>query len=458
MRILLLTHFFPPNHLGGTEVLTSSLATGLLAAGYDVHVVCGEDWDTAPSANIQATEDVYRDIPVRRLHFNWTQAPNIFRYLYHNPNVEHYLSDWFEHTQFDVLHITSCASLSASVIPVARKFHIPILLTATDYSFLCWRNTLLRGDGSLCDGAQQPWDCARCVMGNSKMYRALSIFPESLTAPFLKALAQYPAITRHTGLKGMLGDWDERVAYLHHTLKQVDLIVTASRLLQKLYVRAGVPNNKIMYSTYGLDTSWAKGYETKKTSHDLRLGFIGQILPIKGPDILIRAMRSLPPNLPIQLKIYGDLAKSPRYGRQLHELAQGDTRIHFLGTFENNKMGAVLSDIDVLVVPSIWYDFPLVIPSALATKTPVIATRLAGMDELVEHNVNGLLFERGDVDGLAKQIKRLLDEPDLWKRLRANIASVKTVEEMTREYQSLYNRLRESPVEPIQEYADEPIH
>ena len=456
MRILLLTHFFPPNHLGGTEVLTSSLATGLLVAGHDVHVVCGEDWDTAPSANIQATEDVYRGIPVRRLHFNWTQAPNVFRYLYHNPNVERYLSDWFEQTQFDVLHITSCASLSASVIPVARKFHIPILLTATDYSFVCWRNTLLRGDGSLCDGTQQSWDCARCVMGNSKIYRALSIFPESLTTRFLKTLTQYPAITRHTGLKGMLGDWDERVAYLQHSLKQVTLIVTASRLLQTLYIRSGVPTDKILYSTYGLDTSWAHEYETKKATQDLRLGFIGQILPIKGPDILIRAMRALPPDSSVQLKIYGDLAKSPRYGRQLHELAQGDARIHFLGTFENNKMGEVLSDIDVLVVPSIWYDFPLVIPSALATKTPVIATRLAGMNELVEHNVNGLLFERGDVAGLAMQIKRLLNEPDLWKRLRAGIVSVKTVEEMTQEYLSLYRQLTRTPVALIQEYTNEP--
>jgi len=66
MRILLVTHFFPPNHLGGTEVLTQGLAQALQAKGHTVQVICAEAWETAPSYTIQYTDDIVQGIPVRR--------------------------------------------------------------------------------------------------------------------------------------------------------------------------------------------------------------------------------------------------------------------------------------------------------------------------------------------------------------------------------------------------------
>jgi glycosyltransferase involved in cell wall biosynthesis len=122
-------------------------------------------------------------------------------------------------------------------------------------------------------------------------------------------------------------------------------------------------------------------------------------------------------------------------------MAVGDPRIRFLGTFDNARMGEVLAGIDVLAVPSIWYDFPLVIPSALATKTPVLATNLPGMNELIVHGKNGLLFDRYDWQGLAHQITRLVEEPELLDELRKNIEPVKTTDEMGSEYVDLYRLL-----------------
>ena len=108
----------------------------------------------------------------------------------------------------------------------------------------------------------------------------------------------------------------------------------------------------------------------------------------------------------------------------------------------------MLSGIDVLVVPSVWYDFPLVIPSAFATKTPVVATNLPGMNEWVRHEVDGLLFERHDAVGLASGIRRLLDEPGLLDRLRANIPPVKTLEEYAAESVDLYASLSKRSQQP----------
>jgi glycosyltransferase involved in cell wall biosynthesis len=442
MRILLVTHFFPPGHVGGTEDLTRGLAQSLQAAGHTVNVICAEDWTTAPSHWIRATDEIVQGIPVRRLHFNWTKAPDVFGYLYNNPEVAEHFRKFCAQVRPDIVHITSCYTLSASIIGVARELGLPILLSATDFWLLCARNTLLRSDGTLCAGPESPWQCARCELAEAKLYRwPRAVLPEKAVEALVLTAGRFPWFTRQRGVRGMLGNWADRLAFLASASRQVDHIVTASRLLQTLLVKAGLPPERVEVSAYGLDTRWAQGYETKTPSDTLRLGFIGQVVPMKGPDLLLKALAHLGPAAPVQVKIYGDLDKDPDYGASLRRLADGDPRVSFLGTFDNSRMGEVLAGIDVLAVPSTWYDFPLVIPSALATKTPVLATNLAGMNELVADEHNGLLFERFDWQGLARQIDRLVQAPDLLGRLRAGIAPVKTLAQMTEEYETRYTAM-----------------
>lgn len=442
MRILLATHFYPPGHIGGTEVLTAALAQHLQAAGHRVQVVCAEDWDTAPSHVIQAADEVVAGVPVRRLRFNWQKAPDVFRALYNNPATEEQVGALLDTFQPDVLHITSCYSLSASIITAAQRRRRPVVLSATDFWFLCARNTLLRSDDSLCPGPEDPWQCARCQLGDAKAYRWPRRFlPEPAVTALLRQAARFPALTNQPGLRGMLGDWEDRFAFLAAALRGVDHIVTASDFLRQLFIQFGAPAERLSYSAYGLDTAWARDYQTKPPAAELRVGFIGQILPFKGPDLLLRALAHLGPELPVRVTIYGDLAKTPAYGERLRALAAGDPRVTFGGTFPNAQMGRVLSEIDVLAVPSTWYDFPLVVPSAFATRTPVLATNLPGLNELVTAERNGLLFERYDWRGLAEQIRRLVQEPGLLARLQAGVPPVKTLAAMTDEYLALYDRI-----------------
>jgi glycosyltransferase involved in cell wall biosynthesis len=442
MRIVLITHFFPPGHVGGTEVLSLGLAKQLQSLGHQVQVVCAADWDSAPSAQIRFSDEIVEEVAVRRLRFNWMKSPDVFRYLYDNPEVEGHITALLNQWAPDIVHITSCYSLSASVIMAAQQYGVPVVLTATDFWFLCARNTLLQTDDALCAGPETPWKCARCVASDAKIYRwPRQILPEPAVATLLEAIGRYPLLTRQPGLRGMLGPWDKRQSFLAQALTRVDRIVTASHLLSDMFIEHGVSPERISVSPYGLDTSWAAQYPAKRPSDRLRIGFIGQILPFKGPDLLIQAVRQLDPGLPIDVLIYGDLAKTPDYGARLRTLAGQDPRFHFLGTFDNSRIGEVFTGIDVLAVPSTWYDFPLVITSALATNTPVLATNLSGMNELVEHECNGLLFERYDWRGLAQQIERLLTEPELLSRLRAGIRPVKTIAQMVEEYCALYGTL-----------------
>ena len=110
--------------------------------------------------------------------------------------------------------------------------------------------------------------------------------------------------------------------------------------------------------------------------------------------------------------------------------------------FDREKLPSILANIDILVVPSIWYDnAPLVIQEAFASHTPVIATNLGGMAEQVHHEVNGLLFERGDVEDLSRQIYRICIDHFLLDRLIEGIPSVKTIEEEVSELESVYQNL-----------------
>jgi len=332
MRIVLITHFFPPGHVGGTEVLSLGLAKQLRSLGHEVQLVCAEDWDSAPGYKIQFRDELVEEIPVRRLRFNWTKAPDVFGYLYNNPEVERHIAALLKEQVPDIVHITSCYSLSASVINAARQANLPIVLSATDFWFLCARNTLLQTDDTLCSGPETPWKCARCLTSDAKIYRwPRQILPEPAVAALLQTIGRYPLLTRQPGLRGMLGPWDKRQAFLTHALTRVDHIVTASRLLQDMFIQYGVDPGIISVSPYGLDTSWAARYPAKLPSDRLRIGFIGQILPFKGPDLLIKAVRQLAPNLPVDVLIYGDLAKTPEYGAQLRTLVGDDPRIPFLG-------------------------------------------------------------------------------------------------------------------------------
>jgi glycosyltransferase involved in cell wall biosynthesis len=71
-----------------------------------------------------------------------------------------------------------------------------------------------------------------------------------------------------------------------------------------------------------------------------------------------------------------------------------------------------------LIVPSVWFEVsPMVILEAMSHGLPVIASRIGGLAELVEDGVTGFLFEPGNVEDLAKKMKRLWHNPDLCRQI-----------------------------------------
>lgn len=441
MRVLFAAHQFFPEHRAGTETLTLGLARALRERGHEPAVFAAKR--SAPAGDIEPDE--VRDyefggIPVRRAGRPRESAARSYRLNYDNPRMAAHLAEYLQRFAPDVVHFTHLQGLSASAIPVVKAAGLPAVYTATDFWTICPVVDLLRHDGALCTGPDDA-HCPRCVASRQPASRVAGAVRRT-PGPVLRAataLSRAPLAAPQQ--LGQLRDLSERPEHIRERVNSLDRILAPTRLMRELLVRNGVREDLIRVSRYGLDTS-GLGAAREREGAGVRFGFIGTLGPHKGPDLLLRAFRRLPPGLDASLAVHGEPGGFEGFAGELHRVAAGDERIRFAGSFPPERLGEVLSGLDALVVPSRWYEnAPLVAYSALAAGVPVVATDVGGLSEVVEDGKNGLLFPLDDEAGLARCLERLAGEPGLLARLRAGIEPVKTLSESAEELESLYNGL-----------------
>lgn len=429
MKVLLISGFFPPSHVAGSEKRTLGYALALKKLGHEVQVLCAGSFAEGAQHWNGHTDDIYLDIPVRRVHMNWQLAPDPNRYLYDNPVVAGHLEQWLAEWQPDVAHIISCYTLSASIVPVIKRHGVPIVITLVDFWFICPRISLLRADGSLCDGLTTPWECQSCLMAGARLYRwSRRILPANTVERSLTFVSRHPALNRQPSLIGMALDMEERKRYLPGILHLVDFIAAPSRVLADMMRAAGIDVEiKVIHS--GHDLAWLANMPARQPSALVRFGYIGHIGPQKGVYEMVAAFASAELAGRAELHVYGDLAHNSAYAQRVLDLAKSQTNgVEFHGAFSPDDLGKVLSQVDVTVVPSIWWENnPRVVQESFAGCAPVIASNVGGIAEFVQHEINGLLFERGSIDDLARQMRRVVEDPSLLAQLQAGIPSTLSV-------------------------------
>lgn len=447
MKLLFLTNGFPPRHTAGTENYTAGVAHALAQAGHQVQVICIGDWDrgSQPLNGLTQTEDPGDGVVVTRLDVNWQAGPDPNRYLYDNPLIAAQVAALLDAARPDLVHITSCATLSASVIRTVAARRLPLIVTLTDFWFICPRITLLHASGAVCSGRKTPWQCLTCLLWHEKAYRLPSrVLPAPLLRPLLTWCSRQPWLSRLRGLRGLALDMANRQATLPPLLAQADCLISPSHFLAAVHQSCGV-RAPFQIVEHGHDLGWT-AHLTPRPAHQrpLVIGFVGQIAPVKGVHILIEAAARLPDPGAVRIEIWGDLDKIPAYRAQLQALAAPLPHIEFRGRFERAQIAAVFSRFTALAVPSLWYENnPLVIQEAFAAGVPVIASAQGGMAEFVAHERSGLLFAPGQPAALAAAIQRLQQEPDLLPRLRRGLPAVKTVEAEVQELLAIYQRVRQ---------------
>ena len=447
MNILLVAHFFPPTHTAGAEKRALGYALALQKLGHQVQVVCAGDWEKGEKHWNGFIDENYQGIAVRRVNFNWVKASDPNRSLYDNPHVEEQLGAWLDTWKPDIVHVISLLTLTAAVVRAVKKRNLPVLFTLTDFWMICPKISLVHGDGSLCDGQVTSWDCLKCMLWNTRAYQGLRrVLPDAQTGALLQWASRTPRISRLRGLRGLAWNMDERRRVMTEIAPLFDSVTAPSSFLGSVIDKSKIFPRPVRIIHSGHDLAWLQGMPEKQPSNVVRLGYIGQLIPVKGVDLLIRAFQSAASNGNAQLLIYGNAASDPQYAASLQAMARGASNIRFMGAFPHSRLGEVLAEMDVLVVPSQWHENnPRVIQEAFAGKTPVIASNVGGIAEFVQHNVNGLLFEHSSVDDLRVQITRCLVEPGLIQRLQGGIGPVKTIDEEINAIIEIYKELVPDP-------------
>ena len=362
--------------------------------------------------------------------------------MFDSDDVERWFEQFVRRMEPDVVHVTSLITLGLGVIRAADRAGVPQVLTLMDFWFLCPRTTLLRGDGTLCDGHVSADECRLCLLADSKLDKRMRPWvPVAWRTAFWRGVSKRPWLAGVRGARGMALDVAHRQAAVRDALDRPEAILAHSRFVQQTFSRVWRAG-RVRLVRNGHDVSWLQHAPAREASPALRVAYLGQLAAIKGVHVAVEGFRLAAAGDEARFDIWGDPSKEPAYASSLRTLVGSARNIVLKGPYSHDRLGEVLASADVVVVPSLWYEnAPLVIQEAFAAKVPVIATDVGGMAESVRHGVDGLLFARGDARDLARQLRRLLDERDLRSRLVAGIPEVRTTSDELDELEGIYREI-----------------
>lgn len=176
---------------------------------------------------------------------------------------------------------------------------------------------------------------------------------------------------------------------------------------------------------------------------DRLIGAVGRLSAVKGHELLIRAAAELlSSKCKIKVLLVGD---GPLLGL-LRELADklGILK-HVLFVGHQDNVQDFLTAMDIFVLPSLHEGIPMALLEALAMELPVVATRVGGIPEVIDHGVNGLLVTPADVQLLAESVRALIDDQfrarNLGKAGRARIEKEFTAERMAERIAEIYTSI-----------------
>lgn len=151
--------------------------------------------------------------------------------------------------------------------------------------------------------------------------------------------------------------------------------------------------------------------EPERVEGELRLLYVGRLVPEKGLPLLLDALARLDAmGLPLRLRLVGAGPLHDELTRRAAERNLSD-RVEFLGPVGQEDLPGLYRWADVFVLPSFQEGLPVVLMEALACGVPVVTTRVAGIPELVVDGVNGRLVTPGRTDELAAAIADLSTDP-----------------------------------------------
>ena len=372
MRVAQVITLFLPEFVGGATLACARVAQGLRARGHDVAIFCGR-----PGA--EASPEGVHEWEVDGLPVTGVDAASGYVALdprgYRHPEITPHFERFLDRHRPDVVHLHSIQALGVTLLEAAAARHIPVVVTAHDWWWLCVRLFLVDPAGFVCAPRV---DSARCHC-----------------APGFDLVAR-----RRT---------------LDHALRLASRLLTPSRFLAESMLANGVDPARVEVCPNGVDLP---PRHVRRRPGPVRFGYFG------GPD---NRLKGLPTVLSAAalldvggwtLRLFGVPRAEARVGLTLLD------RVACAPAFAPVALADVLVTLDCLLVPSLMREsYSLVTREALAAGIPVITSDSGGPEEIVRAGANGLVFATGDAGDLAAQMRRVVLAPDLREHLTAGAAA-----------------------------------
>jgi glycosyltransferase involved in cell wall biosynthesis len=206
-------------------------------------------------------------------------------------------------------------------------------------------------------------------------------------------------------------------------MRQTDAVIASAESVRDYYVdQISADPDKVVVIYNAVD--WSQ-LQTTKTRDAVRAevgvpadapaaGIIARLTEQKAHRVLVDAMASRPELTALHLIAVGDGELRDELRRRVEQLGIAN-RVHFVGA--RRDLGNLLGAIDMFLMPSLWEGLPLSLVLAMGAGLPVIASRVAGIPEVVTDNVTGLLVDPGDVPQLAAAMVNVLQDVTLRQSL-----------------------------------------
>ena len=369
MKILQVNKYHYPR--GGADRYYLDLGKRLEAAGNEVAYFAMEHpknlssvWSKYFVSRVSYNENVW--------HYAW-KIPGRALYSFEaKRKFDRLLNDF----RPDIIHIHNIYhQLSPSIIDAAAKYKIPVVMHLHDYKLVCPNHALFVKNKI----------CKQCLTGN-----------------FLPCIKQ--RCVKNSILASILAAGE---MYLHHRVlkiyqKNISTFISPSLFLKNILISAGWPENKITVINNAFRSDLPAPINTEKKNYFL---YFGRLSSEKGIDLIIKAIN----NEQLYLKIIGigpEEASLKTLGNDL--IKEG--RLEFLGWLEGQNLSTYIAQAQATLVPSRWLEnFPLNALESLSLGTPVIATNIGGLPEIITAN-NGCLVQPENPNALKAIMLKIINQ------------------------------------------------
>lgn len=438
-----------PESCGGIHIHLSEIMPVLQAMGVDSQVAASCD---------ESKENfyTYKGIEVYRYPVSPSPKPEPNHGALPHGGFE-YFARWLKEQKADIYHQHQWTpKCGLPHLRLAKELGMGTAVSVRLPQPICQRQTLMLKEVEACDGKIDPVRCSYCCGVSENVPASVINSLSHLPVPVSQAAA---GIMRRLDKAPLAGIADRllkpftipafvaaRFQGLQEMAKYADRIVVMSEWVGEALKINGIPKEKLFLLRHGISESFADAFkqtvlQPKKPGEPLRVGFLGRWDRTKGIDIVVEAIKSLPPSVPIELIIHG-VASNEQYREQVLSRIGDDPRIRVAKQLKREELGSALSNFDVLVVPSQWLETgPVVVLEAHAYRVPVVGSNLGGIAEKVKHGVDGLLVPASDVKAWAEAFTRLALDPDLLYKLRQGIHPVRTISMEAADSVTLYNSI-----------------